>query len=521
MPKKARAKRGGRRARLAQRTTRKPVEQRSVQPGFVGGRYQPLSQHDLECIHQTVLDLMEKVGFADATPSMIDLITAAGGWLNEDGRLCYPRSLVEDIIAKTKRRFVLPGQVADHDLEIGSQRVHYGTGGAAPLILDFKTGYNRATTMADLYDITRLVDTLDNIHLYWRSIVARDMPTLFDLDLNTAYACMQGTTKPIGVSFVDGHNLRAGVEMFDMRLGGEGKFRQRPFCSVSCCHVVPPMRFAQEACDVLEAAVRCGMPVMLISASQAGATSPAALAGSVVQTVAEVLGGMVFANLIDPACRTIFGTWPFVSDLRTGAMTGGSAELGLLAASCAQMAAFYDLPGAVAAGMTDSNVPDSQSGSEKGYTAAIVAHAGSSLVMESAGMHASLMSTAFESYVIDNDMLGSIQRTVRGIEVNDETLSYEVIRDVVYGEGHFLSHPQTIKRMETDYFYPKMGDRNSPDNWAEQGFKDIRTRAREQVVKVLKQHYPTHIDPAIDAKIRDNFNILLPKPAMKPSNRRW
>lgn len=521
MPMKAATRRRGRQSRLARRAARRAIDRRPVRPGLVGGHYRPLSQLDMERIHHTVLDLLEKIGFADATPSMIEIVTAAGGWVDDHGRLCFPRFLVEDILARTKRRFVLPGQVAEHDLEIGGRRVHCGTGGAAPFMLDFKTGRYRESALVDLYDIARLVDTLDNIHYYWRSVVARDMPTPFDLDLNTAYACMQGTSKHIGVSFVNGTSVRAAVDMFDMLLGGDGKFRQRPFCTISCCHVVPPMRFAEESCDAFEAAVRCGMPVMVLSAGQAGATSPTALAGSIVQSVAEVLGGIVFANLIDPDCRAIFGTWPFVSDLRTGAMCSGSGELALLAAGCAQMAGFYDLPGAVAAGMSDSKVPDAQSGAEKGYTIALAAQAGASMVMESAGMQASLMGAAFESYVIDNDMLGAVQRTVRGIEVTDETLSFDVIQQVVYGEGHFLGHPQTIERMESDYIYPEVGDRNSPEDWEEQGATDVWSRAKARTRQILAKHYPEHIDPAIDARIRDNFNIMLPRRAMRPGNGRW
>jgi trimethylamine--corrinoid protein Co-methyltransferase len=309
--------------------------------------------------------------------------------------------------------------------------------------------------------------------------------------------------------------------MMDMALGGEGEFRKRPFCSISCCHVVPPLRFAKESCDALEAAVRSGMPVTLLSAAQAGATGPAALAGTIVQAVAECLAGYVFSWLIDPQCRANLGTWPFVSDLRTGAMSSGSAEQALLSAGCAQMADFYDMPGSVAAGMTDSKVPDAQSGAEKAFTLALTAQAGSTLIMETAGMHASLMGTALESYVIDNDMLGAIQRTVRGIEVTDETLSFEVIRDTVRGEGHFLGSPQTLSRMETDYFYPKVGDRNSPSVWEEGGAKDIRERARARVKEVLCSHYPSHIDPAVDEKIRAAFNISLPRKAMLPGNGRW
>jgi len=347
------------------------------------------------------------------------------------------------------------------------------------------------------------------------------MPTAHDVDLNTVYACLSGTTKHIGVSFVDGESVYEAVRMMDMLLGGEGEFKKRPICSISCCHVVPPLRFAEESCDALEAAVRSGMPATLLSAAQAGATSPAALAGTIAQATAETLAGLVFCYLIDPNCKVNLGMWPFVSDLRTGAMSGGSAEQALLSAGCAQMFNFYDLPGSTASGMADSKIPDAQSGSEKAYTLALTAQAGATLIMESAGMQASLMGASFEAYVIDNDMLGSIQRTVRGIEVDDDTLSFEVIKDVVHGAGHFLGHEQTISRMESDYFYPLIGDRDSPNNWEEAGSKDIRERAKERTREILLVHYPTHISEEMDVTLRENFRILLPREAMLPGNERW
>ena len=512
--------RRGRAARVAELAARKTQDQRPVRPGMVGGRYKPLTQSEIERIHHTVLDLMEQVGFADAIPSMLALVTGKGGWVNERGRLCYPRALVEDIVARAQRRFVMPGFLPEHDMEVGGSRVHTGTGGAAPTVLDFHTGHYRDSQLMDVYDLARLVDTLDNIHFFWRPVVARDTETTLDLDLNTAYACLAGTGKHIGISYVNGDNCRAALAMFAVAAGGESQYRARPFSSISCCHVVPPLRFAVESCEALEAAARGGMCITLLSAAQAGATAPAALAGTIVQAVAETLAGLVFVNLIDPLCRANLGTWPFVSDLRTGAMSAGSPELALVVAGCAQMAAFYDLPGSVAAGMTDSKLPDAQSGAEKAYTLALAANAGSTLIMESAGMHASLLGASYESYVIDNDMLGAVQRTVRGIEVTDETLSFEVIKNVVHGEGHFLGEPQTIERMKTDYVYPGVGDRQTTTAWAEQGAQDVRERARTHVRQVLATHYPEHLDAAVDARIRERFNILLPREAMRPS-RRW
>lgn len=514
--------RRGRAARIAARKAHKAVDQRPVRAGFVGGQYKPLTQPEMERIHATVLDLMEMVGFADPIPSMIELVEAKGGSVTDEGRLLFPRGLVEDVIAAAPKKFVMPGFSDEHNMEIGGQRVHMGTGGASPNVMDFETGLYRPSVSADIYDVARLVDTLDNIHFCWRPLVARDTNTTMDLDINTAYATMMGTTKHIGVSFVNGDNCYAAMDMFDMALGGEGEFRKRPFCSISCCHVVPPMRFAIEACEALEAAARGGMCITLLSAAQAGATAPAALAGTICQAIAETLAGLVFVHLIDPNARANLGTWPFVSDLRTGAMCAGSAELGLTVAGCAQMAAFYDLPGSCAAGMTDSKVPDAQSGAEKGYTLALAAQAGSSLIMEAAGMHASLLGCNFESYVIDNDTLGAVQRTVRGIEVNEDTLSFDVIKNVVEGgEGHFLGEDQTMERMETHYFYPAIGDRVSPEDWVDAGATDVRQRARSVVRKTLAEHYPEHIDPAIDFKIRDNFNILLPREGMKKGNGRW
>jgi len=202
-------------------------------------------------------------------------------------------------------------------------------------------------------------------------------------------------------------------------------------------------------------------------------------------------------------------------------MCAGAPELALLVAGCSQMAGFYHLPNSCAAGMTDSKTPDAQAGMERGYTLTLAAQAGADLIMESAGMHASLMATCMESFVIDNDNLGAVNRTVRGIEVSDETLSYEVIGEVIHGEGHFLGSAQTIERMETDYYYPPMGDRHPPAVWEEMGSTTIRDRARQRVVETLQQHYPSHIDAAKDEELRRRFNIVLPRENMLPTKRRW
>src|SRR5499427_5432212 len=426
-------RRGGREARRAQRAAPLAANQRPVWPGLEGGRYRVLSDEDVLKIHHAALDVLEQVGLADAIPSCIEVCTAAGAILNEQGRLIFPRALVEDTLARAARRFPLHGQDPQHDLEPWGKRVYFGTAGAAVNIVDPVSGAYRESTVKDAYDIARIVDQMEHIHFYQRSVVCRDIAEPADMDFNTCYASVMGTTKHVGTSWVAPEQCVASLEMLHMVAGGEEKWRARPFVSQSNCFVVPPLKFATDACRCLEVAVRGGMPVLLLSAGQAGATAPASLAGAIVQEVAEVLAGLAYVNALKPGAPAIFGTWCFVSDLRTGAMSGGSPEQALLSAAAAQMAHHYDLTGGTASGMTDSKLPDAQSGAEKAYNHAMVGNAGANLIYESAGMHASLLGFSLESLVIDNDTIGAIQRIIKGIEVTEDSLSVETMRAACIG----------------------------------------------------------------------------------------
>jgi trimethylamine--corrinoid protein Co-methyltransferase len=507
----------GRDARRAQRAAPLPDHLRPVRPGMPGGRYRPLSQGDIEQIHRTALRLLAEVGLADAPDSGVEILTAAGCTVSEHGRLLFPAALVEDTLAKAARRFPLHAQDPRYDMEPWGTRSYFGTAGAAVNVVDPRTGY-RESTLQDLFDIGRIVDVMEHIHFFQRAVVPRDVPDPFEMDFNTCYAAVSSTTKHVGTSWVQPEHVEASLQMLHAIAGGEKQWRERPFVSQSNCFVVPPMKFATDACRCLEVAVRGGMPVLLLSAGQAGATAPAALAGALAQEVAEVLAGLVYVNAIQPGHPAIFGTWCFVSDLRTGAMSGGSPEQALLSAAAAQMAQFYDLTGGTASGMTDSKVPDGQSGAEKALNHALVGNAGANLIYESAGMHASLLGFSLESLVIDNDIIGMTQRTIKGIEVDEERLSFETIRDVcLHGPGHFLGSAQTLQLMQTEYLYPAVGDRRSPNEWLEQGALDVTARAMRKVQEILASHYPSHVPEAVDAIIRQRYPVRLPRHRMLPA----
>lgn len=502
--------RGGRAARRAARQDGAgsgPIT--AIWPGIEGGQYRPLSSNGVEAIHRTALRILAEVGIANASPRCIETVTESGGAVSSEGRLLFPSDLVERVLATAGRNFKLFAQRPEFDLDPSGERIHLGTSGAAVHIIDSETGDVRDSRLADLYDMARLAEVLPNIHMFQRTVVARDIADTYSMELNTAYACAAGTTKPIGTSFSAAETMRDATSMFHMIAGSQEAWRARPFCCVSTCFIVPPLTFASEALSIIECAAETGTPLKLVSAGQAGATSPAPLAGAVAQQTAEVLSGLIYVNLLNPGHPALFGALPFVSDLRTGAMSGGSAEQGVLMAACAQMAQFYGIPCAVSAGMTDSKMPDFQAGYEKGITELLSALAGANLIYEAAGMYGSLLAASKESFVLDNDLIGSVLRATRGLEINEEALAFNVIKEVCLGgPGHFLGSDQTINVMQSDYYYPALADRDTPQAWQDSGTPSLLDQAREKTRQLLAKDPGPVFGREMNERLRARFSAL-------------
>ena len=501
---------GGRTARHKMRSAPLAADVKPVRPGLSGGQYRPLTKDQVLRIEQTIYQILDEIGLSQAPNSGVGYMTAFGARHSEDGRLRFSREVVDKALGLAAKSITLYARDPKFDMCLSGTRVHYGTAGAAVHLVDLKNNEYRDSKLADIYDAARIVQQMDNIHFFQRPMVARDIPEPAALDLNTVYACIKGTAKHIGTSFTEAEFVGPCLSMLHEVAGGETAWRKRPFISNSNCFVVPPLRFATESCLVMEEVVKAGMPVLLLSAGQAGATAPASIAGAVAQAVAEVLAGLVYVNAMVPGHPAIAGTWPFVSDLRTGSMSGGSGEQGLLTAACSQMLQHFGLPGGAAAGMADAKLPDAQSGYEKGSTLVMAGLSGLNMVYEAAGMHASLMGFCLESLVIDNDMLGQCLRCVRGVEVSEESLSLKVFRDVCLdGPGHYLGHAQTLSLMQTEYVYPDLSDRSSPKEWEELGKPVLVNEAAAKVAAILAVGNNGVLNADIDAHLRANFDLLL------------
>jgi len=519
--KSARPKRGGGSAARRRLRADGPGNA-AVRPGLPGGQYRPLRERDIERIYATALDILERIGIGEPIPEILAYALPGGCFLNEHNRLCFPRTLVEDLIDQSAKSYVMYAPDPSFDFEVKDNSVHFCSSGEAVCVFEYESQSYRPTKLVDLYDAARLADQLEHIHNFGQPFIAAEYSSdVYLHDINIAYAELAGTRKAfaLGIAVVD--HIEPIIALFDTYLGREGAFLERPFCIFGGCPIVSPLRFGRENAEVLVKVAELGLPADIAVAPQAGATSPAALAGTLAQCFAETLACLCVVNLVRPGSAINFGMWPFISDLRTGGFTGGSGEEALITAATVQLCNHFGFITSVGAGMTDSKTMDVQAGYEKALTVATAALAGCNLVAAYPGIVGSLIGQSFEGMIIDNDMFGNVQRILRGIEVTDESLSYDVICDTVFGIGHYLGSAQTLELMQTEYLYPEIADRLTPGAWQEMGGENLYEQAHHRLKEMMSNYYPQYISASADARIRERFPIRLRPEDMRAGNGRW
>ena len=167
------------------------------------------------------------------------------------------------------------------------------------------------------------------------------------------------------------------------------------------------------------------------------------------------------------------------------------------------------MPNYNSSGLTDSKIPDVQAGWEKAFTSLLAAMAGSNYVHHAAGMLESMISVAYEQYVIDDEIIGMSCRVLKGIDVDPEHLALEIIDSVGPG-GNFMASPHTLEHMRDEYFNGNgIADRKSRQKWEKEGSLNTRERARKIAQKLCGEEERLYIPGYVDKAIRNRYSVLL------------
>jgi len=491
----------------APRGARRPAAAQQPFPGGLeGGSFRPLSQVDIARIHEATVEVLSEVGFEVHSDEALRLFAGAGAAVDRERRLVkVSERLLEDLIAAAPKELVLHGREERHDLRLGGRRVYMGTGGTALDVFDPGTEKVRRATLADLVEIVRLVDRLENVHFLLLPTYPNELE-LEQVDENRFFAGLCNTTKHVMGGVYTAGGIERVIRMAEIVAGSPEALRERPFISMIACGI-SPLKLDGKYGDFMIRIARAGIPVAVPVEPLCGATAPITIAGNLLIQNCDGLINIMATQLARRGAPAIYGCVGTSTDLRDLKYLGGSVESGLINAGAAQLAQHYGLPYYATAGIADSKTIDVQTGYEAAFNNLMVALAGANFIHDAAGLMEFAMTVCKEKYVVDNEIIGMAMRAVKGIEVNDDTLGVKTIRKVGPG-GHFIAARHTRQFMKSEHYRPTLSDRDTRREWEAKGSRDALRRATATVRELLATEVPPALDPALRRRLLDEFPNL-------------
>jgi len=457
-----------------------------LRPGLKGGQLKLLTEDQLYDIHLAVLRLLNEHGVKIQNEKALKLLDEAGAKVDFKGYVAkFPEYLVKECIGKTPKCVRLCGRDPKEDFVVEGRKVYFGTAAGAPYISDLETRERRIGKLVDIINVAKVIDALPNIDYAMGITSASDVPKSV-IGLYEAYATLANTCKHVqAFCYADGRLTDALIRIAELVVGGRNELKKRPIISLYD-EPSSPLIFGDDFVDGLMKWSEAGLPLIWAPCIISGATSPITIVGSVVQGIAESIAGNIISQLVNPGTPFIFGLVPLSLDMRSGLASYGKAECMIMEIILGQMSEFYGTPSFGTGGITDSKVLDEQAVAEATMQLTIASLSGNNLIHDVAFLE-SAKSGSVELLIICDEIIAMLRRIMRGIDINDETLAVEAIKEAGHG-GSFLSLRHTLKHFTSEYFLSELMDRSTWTKWKKDGGKTLGQRAREKARRILKEH---------------------------------
>jgi trimethylamine--corrinoid protein Co-methyltransferase len=289
------------------------------------------------------------------------------------------------------------------------------------------------------------------------------------------------------------------VRMAEMMFGAD-EIREQP-ALVSLINISSPRRLDDRMLGALTVYARARQATIITPFILSGAMAPVSLAGTLIQQNAEALAGIVYAQMVEAGAPVIYGSFMTNVDLKSGAPVFGSPESQLALYASAQMARHYGLPFRSGGMFSSSKATDSQSAYESVMTMLPAIQGRVNFVLHAAGWLENGLTAGYEKFVMDCELLGMFYKFANGLDLSEENLAMDSIREVAPG-GHHLGTEYTTKHFTTAFYRAELFDYNSFDQWAEEGSKTALDRAAEKVEQLLKDYQAPDLDEALDEELQ-------------------
>ena len=463
-----------------------------------------LARDDLERIHHTALRILDEVGMLIELPAALDILEGAGARVDRaTSRVTFPPDLVEASRARIPKRYAYHGRTPEFDFvsEIGGDIFGRPAGGC-PDYVDVATGEHRRARIADWREFCTLVDALPNIGALGNQTTG-DVPAKTS-DVHSMRVMLEAQRKCAvhGASSVEG--LRYQIELMLAVRGSREALAERPLVHNMVSPINPLYHDADNAAQIL-LSVEYGLPLDIAVMSIVGITSPATLAGSLAQTLAEELGTITLIQAAKPGHPVAFFVDPVVGNMRSGeAMTGAPESALLIGAICQLGTELFGVP-TEAIGFDTDGFSSAQQMFQKAQNLAFQVLSGGTVVV-GAGCVESIMALSPIQLVLDDEFIAIARRWLRGIPVNEETLAFDAVRRVG-PRGDYLSDDHTIRALHAGELIDlRLAERESRRPvWELRGKRTLESRAADRARELLATH---RVPPLPDEVLREVATIM-------------
>lgn len=434
-------------------------------------------------IHEETLVVLESVGVRIYSDVALELLHDHGAEVDKERQIAkIPRDLVEGAIRTAPKEYKLDARNPSYDVELDNSHVYFTFDGCGVQTIDIDSGKRRPARKQDIIDCARLANVLPGVGYFTPSVAPQDVP-LHAHVLHQIHAAYSNTDKFVtSESTTTGAEARLQIDMAAAVAGGRDKLLQRPSLAAIIC-AVPPLNLDGGGSEAAMEFARAGIPVIMMSMVEAGVSGPVTMAGTLVVSNAEILAILTLAQCARKGAKTIYGSVLSMMEPRTGAYVSGAPEAALLCAAIVDLAKHYKLPAQTGTFGTNALVPGSQAATEHCLGTLLAVNAGADMVNGFGLLEASTV-LSFEQLMLDYDIVTEILHIAKGIDVNDETVASDLIREVGIG-GTFLAKRHTLKHLR-EAWSPTVFEYGTYDDWVKHGSIDPIKRANAKAKELLK-----------------------------------
>ena len=440
---------------------------------------------------------MEDIGCRVSCEEALDILGRAGCDVSNPGRVKIPRKLVMEAVETAPGEIEVFDRNGELAMVLKEDACYYGTGSDCNKTIDLESGERRLCMKQDVAGLARFCDALPNMDFIMSFGIANDAPVGGNF-VHQYEAMLINTTKPIIVTGYGRNDMTTMVEMAGAAIGGMNELEKKPPL-ILYTEPVSPMVHTEMGVGKGLVCCEYGVPFIYIASPMMGGTSPATLEGTLVQTVAESLAGLVIFQKKQTGAKFIFGGDATIMDMRTSIFSYGCPELNILNAGLADMAHYYGLPFFCIAGSTDSKVLDAQAGFEYAMSIYNATLNGCNIIHDCGYLEFGSTSS-FESVLFSDENIGIIKHMLKPLNFSDETVPLQVMDKVGPG-GNFLMEEHTVKNFKKSFYFPRFFDRQTFESWEEDGSKDLLATLNENAKSIFMNHQPQKISEEIKREI--------------------